>query len=55
MGRVTLMLSNIVLNELDKELENRGLKFCRWADDFVILVKSERASVRVLNNCYFTF
>jgi RNA-directed DNA polymerase len=43
------MLSNIVLNELDKELENRGLKFCRWADDFVILVKSERASVRVLN------
>lgn len=43
------MLSNIVLNELDKELENRGLNFCRWADDFVILVKSERASIRVLN------
>lgn len=43
------MLSNIVLNELDKELEKRGLKFCRWADDFIILVKSERASLRVLN------
>ena len=41
------MLSNIVLNELDHELERRGLRYCRWADDFVILVKSERAAKRV--------
>ncbi len=44
------MLSNIVLNELDQELERRGLKYCRWADDFVILVKSERAAKRVLED-----
>ena len=42
------MLSNIVLNEMDHELERRGLKYGRWADDFVILVKSERAAKRVL-------
>ena len=34
------MLSNIVLNELDHELEKRGLKYCRWADDFVPRVDS---------------
>jgi RNA-directed DNA polymerase len=42
------MLSNIGLNEMDQELERRGLKYCRWADDFVILVKSERAAERVM-------
>jgi group II intron reverse transcriptase/maturase len=42
------MLSNIVLNELDHELERRGLRYCRWADDFVILLKSERAARRVM-------
>jgi group II intron reverse transcriptase/maturase len=42
------MLSNIVLNELDHELENRGHKYCRWADDFVVLVKTERAANRVM-------
>ena len=41
------MLSNIVLNELDKELEKRGLWYSRWADDFVILVKTERSAKRV--------
>lgn len=45
------MLSNIVLNELDHELERRGLKYCRWADDFVILVRSERAAQRVMAGC----
>ena len=44
------MLSNIVLNELDHELERRGLRYCRWADDFVILVKSERAAKRAMTN-----
>ena len=43
------MISNIVLNELDHELENRGHRYCRWADDFVILVKSERAANRVMS------
>ena len=45
------ILSNIVLNELDHELERRGLKYCRWADDFVILVRSERAAHRVMEGC----
>jgi group II intron reverse transcriptase/maturase len=42
------MLSNIVLTELDYELESRGHRYCRWADDFVVLVKSERAAKRVM-------
>ncbi len=42
------MLSNIVLNELDQELEKRGHRYCRWADDFLVLLKSERAAKRVM-------
>lgn len=42
------MLSNIVLNELDHELEKRGHRYVRWADDFLILLKSERAAKRVM-------
>lgn len=42
------MLSNIVLNELDHELERRGLQYSRWADDFLILTRSERAAKRVM-------
>ena len=42
------MLSNIVLNELDHKLEERNLGYCRWADDFVIIVRSERAARRVM-------
>ena len=45
---ISPMLSNIVLNELDQELDRRGHRYCRWADDFVILVKSERAAKRVM-------
>ena len=44
---VSPILSNIVLDELDQELERRGHRFCRWADDFVILLKTERAALRV--------
>jgi len=44
------LLSNILLNELDKELEGRGHSFCRYADDFVILVKSEKAAQRVFDS-----
>src|SRR4030067_1518222 len=42
------ILSNIVLNELDQELERRGHRYGRWADAFIILVKSERAGIRVM-------
>ena len=42
------ILSNIVLNELDHTLEERNLGYCRWADDFVIVVRSERAAQRVM-------
>jgi group II intron reverse transcriptase/maturase len=41
------LLSNIVLDELDKELERRGHRFVRYADDFSIFVRSQRASERV--------
>lgn len=44
------LLSNILLNELDKELEKRGHSFCRYADDFVIFVKSEKAAQRVYDS-----
>jgi len=46
---VSPMLSNIVLNELDQELERRGHRYCRWADDFLVLLKSERAARRVMD------
>ena len=44
------ILSNIVLNELDQELERRRHRYGRWADDFIILVKSERAGIRVMES-----
>ncbi len=47
-GNLSPLLSNIMLNELDKELEARGLNFVRYADDGVIFVKSEKAANRVL-------
>ncbi len=47
---VSPMLSNIVLNELDHELQRRGHRYCRWADDFIILLKTERAARRVMES-----
>jgi RNA-directed DNA polymerase len=44
------LLSNLVLDELDKELECRGLEFCRFADDCNIFVKSRRAGERVMSS-----
>lgn len=44
------LLSNIMLDDLDKELEKRGHKHSRFADDFNIYVKSERAGLRVLES-----
>jgi len=49
-GPLSPLLSNIVLDELDKELEKRGLKFVRYADDFVIYLKSRRAGERVMKS-----
>lgn len=45
-GPLSPMLSNIMLNELDKELERRGHKFVRYADDLVIFCKSRKAAQR---------
>ena len=47
-GNLSPLLSNIMLNELDKELEKRGLRFVRYADDCVITVGSEAATKRVM-------
>jgi RNA-directed DNA polymerase len=44
------LLANIMLDPLDKELENRGHKFARYADDFTILVKTKRSGERVLKS-----
>ena len=46
-GPLSPLLSNIMLNELDKELERRGLPFVRYADDSMIFCKSKRAAMRV--------
>ena len=47
-GPLSPLLSNILLDNLDKELERRGHKFCRYADDCNIYVKSEMAGKRVM-------
>lgn len=49
-GPLSPLLANIMLDPLDKELERRGHPFARYADDFIILVKSQRAGERVLSS-----
>lgn len=49
-GNLSPLLSNIMLNELDKELTKRGLRFVRYADDCNIYVKSRRAAERVMKS-----
>lgn len=49
-GPLSPLLSNVMLNELDKELERRGHKFVRYADDCIILCKSKRAAERTLSH-----
>lgn len=49
-GNLSPLLSNIMLTELDKELEARGLHFTRYADDCIILVKSHAAANRVMHS-----
>lgn len=49
-GPLSPLLANIYLDRLDKELESRGLSFCRYADDLNIYVSSERSADRVLES-----
>ena len=49
-GPLSPLLSNIVLDELDQELERRGLSFCRFADDCNIFVRSHKAADRVMGS-----
>ena len=49
-GPLSLLLSNILLDELDKELERRGHSFCRYADDCNIYVSSRKAGDHLLKN-----
>ncbi|WP_330364979.1 group II intron reverse transcriptase/maturase [Anaerovorax odorimutans] len=49
-GPLSPLLSNIMLNELDQELEGRGHRFVRYADDLIIFCKSKRSASRTLTN-----
>lgn len=49
-GPLSVVLSNIYLDKLDKELEQRGLRFLRYADDVLIFTKSEMAANRVMKS-----
>ena len=49
-GPISPLLANILLHQLDLELERRGHRFARYADDMVILVKSQRAAERVMQS-----
>ena len=49
-GPLSPILANVYLNMLDRELESRGHRFIRYADDFVIYVKSKRAGERVMES-----
>ena len=49
-GVISPLLSNIVLDEFDQELERRGLRFARYADDSNIYVRSKRAGERVMGS-----
>jgi len=49
-GPLSPLLANITLDPLDKELERRGHRFARYADDFLVMVKSAKAAERVMGN-----
>jgi RNA-directed DNA polymerase len=46
-GPLSPLLANILLDDFDKELERRGLRFVRYADDFLVFTKTEKSSLRV--------
>ena len=53
-GPLSPLLSNLMLDDLDRELERRGHRFCRYADDVNIYVRSRRAGERVMESvCHF--
>ena len=49
-GPLSPLLSNILLDDLDKELERRGHSFCRYADDCAIYVRTQRSGLRVMDS-----
>jgi len=49
-GRLSPLLANIYLNEFDQEMESRGVRVIRYADDIVVLAKSKRAAMRLLES-----
>lgn len=49
-GPLSPLLSNVTLNELDKELERRGLRFVRFADDCMVFCRSRKSAERAMNN-----
>ncbi|MCD8398547.1 MAG: group II intron reverse transcriptase/maturase [Lachnospiraceae bacterium] len=49
-GPLSPLCGNVMLNELDKELEQRGHKFVRYADDCIIFCKSQKSAERTMNN-----
>ena len=49
-GNISPLCSNIMLNELDKELEKRGIRFVRYADDVLLFAKCKRSAERILKN-----
>jgi len=49
-GPASPLLANILLDDLDKELERRGLPFTRYADDFAVFAKSRRAAMRIMGS-----
>lgn len=50
-GPLSPLLANIYLNEFDQEMNGRGVKVIRYADDIVVLAKSKRAAMRLLESC----
>ena len=50
-GPLSPLLSNVYLNEFDQEMERRGVKVIRYADDIVVLARSKRAANRLLESC----
>ena len=49
-GNISPLCSNIMLNELDHELERRGIRFVRYADDMLLFAKTKRSAQRILEH-----
>ena len=50
-GPLSPLLANVYLNEFDHEMEGRGVRFIRYADDIIVFIKSQRAAERLLGSC----